>query len=305
METAMLTAKQKEIRRSGITAGDVRALVGLDPYGRTEHDVWRAKVLGDEDIEESEAMSLGNELEPVVIRRLAEKVGMRPVFVHPDSMTRRHPAISHHVATPDAFLSRLGETSLAEVKVVGFFAGGEWGPSLDGDVPDWVQVQCAWQMHVTEVPVCHVGALIGTEVRTYTLTRDEGLEGTLVDVVDRFHRDHIVASIPPLVDGTAGARRMLRAQWPRQHAGSVMAAGPNEEEAARQYFEAKRVIKEAEARAELAVQTIIANMGTLECLKGDGWRALYKRREAVEVAASTRAAYRHIDLRPVKGKNDK
>lgn len=303
----MLTAKQKEIRRTGITAGDVRALCGLDPYGRTEHDVWRAKVLGDDDIEESEAMSLGNELEPVVIRRLAAKVSRSIVPIPSEDLTRPHRTIAHHIATPDAYLSlsaaplRIDE--LAEVKVVGFFAANDWGPNLDGEVPDWVQIQCAWQMHVTEVPVCRVGALIGTEVRTYTLTRDEDLEGTLVDVADRFHRDHIVAQRAPAVDGSEGSRRMLRAQWPRQTAGSIMAAGPSEEALARQYFEAKRVIKEAEAIAELAAQSLIANMGTLEHLKGDGWRAIYARREEVAIAATTRRAYRHFDIRPVKGKS--
>lgn len=311
-----LTEQQKAIRRTGITAGDVRALCGVDPYGRTEHDVWRSKVLGDDDFEESEAMSLGNELEPMVIRRLAAKVGRQAIPSAPGDLTRRHREVAHHIATPDVFLSSapLGSPSvvlenycdsLGEAKVVGFFAAGEWGPSLDGEVPDWVQVQCAWQMHVTGIPVCHVGALIGTEVRTYKLERSDDLEGTLVDVVDRFHADHIVRKVAPVVDGSEGSRRMLKAQWPRQLDGTQLAAGAHEESFARQYFESKRVIKEAEASAELAAQKLIERMGHLEHLKGDGWRAIYKRREAVEVAASSRAAYRHFDIRAVKGKKDK
>jgi predicted phage-related endonuclease len=309
----VLTDQQKAFRRTGITAGDVRALCGVDPYGRTEHDVWRAKVLGDDDIEESEAMSLGNELEPVVIRRLAEKVGRRIIPTAHGSLTRRHRAIAHHIATPDVFLSAgpvgscnvdlaNGDLSLGEVKVVGIYAAGEWGPTIDGAVPDWVQVQCAWQMHVTEIPVCHVGALIGTEVRTYKLERDDDLEGTLIDVVDRFHKDHIVACVAPAIDGSENSRRMLRARWPRQLEGSSRKADEFCEHYAREYFAAKKIIKEQEARAELAAQHLIERMGHTEHLKGDGWRVFYKHRDACAIPAATRGAYRHFDIRAVKGK---
>ena len=46
----------------------MRALVGLDTH-RTAHDVWMSKRGYADDVEETEAMSLGTELEPTAPRR--------------------------------------------------------------------------------------------------------------------------------------------------------------------------------------------------------------------------------------------
>ncbi|HTQ48755.1 MAG TPA: YqaJ viral recombinase family protein [Polyangiaceae bacterium] len=287
------TKKQLEKRRTGITATDLVALVGASPYGRTAHDVWRSKVLADEaTVVESEAMSLGNELEPIVLRRLAARRNLHVLPVDPETLTMRHPKVAHHLATPDALLgpTRLhAPEAIAQVKVVGLRAAHEWADDTDGDgaelVPEHVLVQCAWEMYVSHHPVEHVGALIGTEVRAYRLELTPPvaqLVEVLVDAADRFWRDHVLANKPPAVDGSDGSARMLRGLFPRSSA-LVKRASDEVELLAAAYFDARAGVEEAERHLETQKQLLITACGEAGGIVGEGWRLKYELRAGYEV----------------------
>lgn len=308
-----LTDVQLAIRRTGLTAGDMRAIVAEDPYGRTAHDVWCSKMGLEGAFVESEAMSIGNEFEAPVLRRLAEKRGLWVLRRDPQLLTMRHPEHAHHIATPDALLAetRLHDPcALGEAKVVGAHAMHEWGEG-DDEIPDWTLVQVTWQMHVSRIPVCYVGALCGTMVRTYRVALDTELEGVLVEECDRFHRDHIVTKRPPEVDGSAGSARMLKAMWPRQRdkydidvRKDSLGRHPEADELERQaraYFEAEQRIKVAESDQELAKQRLLKLATDADSVVGDGWRLFYRHRTVAGYAVPGKE-YRHFDLREIKAK---
>jgi hypothetical protein len=307
-----LTPEQIAFRRTGVTATDIRVLSGLDPYGRTPHDVWSSKILGVEDYVSTEATELGELLEPIIIPRLAAKVGMHVLQYRPDWLTGRHATIATHIATPDALLAPDDfhdplQAATAQVKVCGVHAMGAWGPAANDvtdaeAIPDFVLVQDVWEMHVRGLRLSFVGALIGTEVRAYriewTAEIDE-LCGALEETADRFWADHVVRRQPPPLDGSDGARRMLASLWPRNR-GTMVKADSLGEAHAREYFAARSAKAEAEARQELAAQGLIALTGEADGLQGDGWRLLLKWQEPSEVAAHTRKGFRRFDLRPDK-----
>lgn len=296
-----LTDEQHEIRRTGLTAGDMRALVGKDPYGRTAHDVWCHKMRLDTAVVETEGMSLGNECEPMVVRRTAEKHGLWVLRRDPKLLTMRHPEFAHHIATPDGLLAETrihDPIALAEAKVPGNHSWYEWGEE-DDQIPNWALIQVTWQMHVSRIPVCYVGALIPPEVRTYRIELNPELEGVLVEACDQFHRDHIVTSRPPEVDGSAGAARMLKAMYPRQRDGLELKAGPALEQHARAFFDADRAIEQAKAEQELAKQKLLTLVGDAGTVWGDGWRLFYDERTVGEYVVKSKT-YRHFDLKPVK-----
>lgn len=307
----MLTEGQLAVRRSGVTATDVRVLVLGADFGRTPHDVWLDKRGLSAPWSGNESTSLGDELEPIIIRRTAERVGLHVLPRDPGSLTLRHPTKPRHIATPDALL---GETRLSDptagtqVKLVGVMPSREWGPVADGAeaIPEPVFVQVAWELHVTALPVIYVGALVGTQLQVYPVTQDDvaDLVPVLEEEADRFLVDHVDRGVPPEVDGSAGARRMLRAVYPR-NLGNLVLAGADAEGLAREYFDAKRVRDEADKRVELAGQQLSAIAGNADGLTGDGWRLLLRWREPVELPASRREGYRHFDMRPVKAKGAK
>lgn len=307
-----LTENQLAIRRTGITATDVRVLAGCDPYGRTPHDVWRAKVLGDEDFRETEATELGNLLEPIIIPRVAARVKLHALRVDPEKLTMRHPEHPTAIATPDALLAATAfhaPEAAAQIKVCGLHTAGAWGDVDDGadGIPEHVLVQVAWELYVSRLELEYVGALIGTEIRVYRVdrTRDvDDLIDALLTVADRFWRDHVEPKAPPAVDGSEGARRMLRAMWPRSD-GSTMRATPEAEASARRYFEAARSEKSAREAKELAAQELLAFAGASHEVTGDGWRLRLSERPAATVPAYERLAYRHFDCRPSGGAGKK
>jgi predicted phage-related endonuclease len=303
-----LSAAQLKMRRAGVTATDVVVLAsGSDHYGRTIHDVWREKVLGYTAIAETEAMSLGNELEPLVIRRCAEKRGLR--LVGPGK-TIRHATVPHYLATPDAFArvdhTRGAAPALIQAKVVGYHASRAWGEDATGvdSLPEPVFVQVAWECFVSQRRIEYVGALLGTEVRTYLIDAEVAGVDELVlglrELVDRFWTDHVLAKRPPEVDGSEGAKRMLRAMWPRPTRPALVAP-PAAETWASRYFRAKEIATKAEAAKDLAAQKLEEILGPHEGMTGDGWRLRMPWVDASQVPAYTRKAHRRFDCRPLKG----
>ena len=62
-------------RRKGVGASEIAAVCGFSKWGGP-HSVWRDKTGRGEPIEESEAMSLGHELEELIVRRALAKLGL-------------------------------------------------------------------------------------------------------------------------------------------------------------------------------------------------------------------------------------
>jgi predicted phage-related endonuclease len=289
----MLTEADLALRRTGITSTDITRLVGESPWGNA-CDVYAEKIAGDEGRREATLYQrIGHTLEPLVLELISEQFGVTldrsPTIACAD--------IPWALATPDGVGSAcVGE---AKVKSVSFARPAEWDD--DDTPPAFVVVQATWHCIVKRVPVCYVGALLGAKPKFYIVERDPSLESVLLEEGERFYREHLVPHIPPPVDGTEGARRMLSKLWPKNN-GVMIKANLHAEEAAREYFESSRRLKEAEAAKEMASQLLKEAIGEGDGLTGDGWRATLKVRSPAEIAAYTRASYRHFDIRPVKGK---
>jgi predicted phage-related endonuclease len=302
-----LTEAQLAKRRTGVTATDLCALLGVDAYGRTAHDVFLDKMGLPSKFEETEAMDLGNALEPLIIPRLAAKVGLCAQRRDPESLTIAHPKHPTHIATPDAFLASHAFTdpeAIGQVKVVGFQQARRWGDHPRDPVPDGVLVQCSWELHVSGMTLDWVGALLGTEVRVYPIRLEDvaDLIGEAIPVADRFWRDHVVTRKPPKLDGSAGSERMIRALYPTSDPGSVKKADERAEAFAARCFRARKVIAEAKEEEAKARQALLALAGSCETMRGDGWRLRCKTVDGYTVKARAYEvpAGRRFDLRPRK-----
>jgi len=271
------------IRRTGITATDVVTLAGLSPYrSASPHLVFAEKVgiavepLADEELE------MGHELEPIVLRIAGARLGLTLV----KGSTEASREIAHHIATPDALHVPSGtREALAEAKAVGIRHWRTWGQDEEG-VPEHVLAQVAWQMHVTTLPLAFVGALVGTEVRTYRLERTPDVDtliGALCEIADRFWVDHVLARKPPTLDGSEGATKMIRAAFPAPR-DPMVRASPDAERAAALYFASKAAKATTEREHETAKQLLIAACGQAEGLVGDGWRLRMPARKAYSVS---------------------
>ena len=188
-----LTTKQLEKRKQDIGASEVSAICGVNPYA-TPWDIWALKTLVMHfNIEDSEAIEIGNALEPV-LRKWAEKTlgpikrqGLErrikgtPMLIHLDGVTV--------------------ENEPTEMKTTGFGGGGivgEWGNEGTDQIPDYVLIQLTVQMMAVESDAGHVAAWLGSRGRVlYRVQRSTKLCGVIRERVEAFWECVMTETPPP------------------------------------------------------------------------------------------------------------
>jgi hypothetical protein len=184
----------------------------------------------------------------------------------------------------------------ADSKLVSWDQAADWGESGTDEVPDRVALQAQYSCSAANLPWWDVAAAFSlTELRIYRIHRDPEIEAMLLEAVEDFWVNHVLARVPPrpgASDATASAlKRMfprstepLRcatdAEWPLIE--SLRAA---KQEAAR----AKRVLDEAKAQ-------VIYAIGDSEGLLAGADRITY-RRSKDSVGVKWEAVARELGLR--------
>jgi predicted phage-related endonuclease len=93
----------------------------------------------------------------------------------------------------------------------------EWGPAGTDEVPQQYLLQVMWTMGVTDLPCADLAVLIGgDDFRIYNFFRDPELEGHLFEAAEKWWRDHVVAGVPPRLDGSESASKWLADRFPRE-----------------------------------------------------------------------------------------
>lgn len=199
-------------RRGGIGASDVAAIVGLSPWA-SPYTVWLDKVEGAGD-DDSEAMEAGRMLEPAIGPWFTQRTGL---YVLGEQTWCTHIQYPWALATVDGFVAESPESDLdavlggLEVKTTSD-SPARWA---DDGIPAHYQAQAQWQMFVTATErtwfaVLH--AAFGLKLRVYELERDETDIEFLVDHCMTFWIDHVLAGVPPDVDGHPATTEALKAR---------------------------------------------------------------------------------------------
>lgn len=268
-------------RRSGIGASEVPAIAGLSPW-RTPVAVWLDKVGLAGGQPQTPGMRTGTALEHAVLKIAADEVGVplrhnRSTFVHRD-----WPEGVRLFATPDGFAPR--RHALAEVKVVGW-RGQDWkeGP------PPYVLAQVQAQLAVLpKVKGALVAALIGSEVRTFEVERDEVIGDDIAERVRVWWDRHVIGgeSPPPQTEDDEWAIVRGRVSPPPREvrtpglseevlAAELVVLLNHSDQIAAQIVERRLALAEASARADLV---------------GEGWRATWSERTSTDWRAVAREA---------------
>jgi putative phage-type endonuclease len=191
------TDEQKKMRRTGIGASEVSAVLGL-PSFLSPLEVWASKTEG---VEREDSLDLwrGRAVEPVIVEWYERETGRK---TRPAEAVR-HPRCPVLFATPDR-MHEQEEPEPLEAKSVRFSMQHLFGESDTDEVPQQYLVQVQVQMACTGAEVGELAALFGLdELRVYRFTRDVELEGLIIEGVERWWRDYVVAGRPPPVDGSS------------------------------------------------------------------------------------------------------
>jgi predicted phage-related endonuclease len=187
-----LTPENELIRARNISASEVAALVAEHPYTSPAAIYDRLVGGGGEPRKTSEAMSLGSFFEERILRYAEQRDGFRARL---NRRTFEHPEV-RLCATPDAFVvaPRPGlfvpERALVEIKMSG--RGDQWLEPLP--YVDW---QCRAQMACTGRDTVYVYVLAGMRLLTFQLYRDPDKEDRMLDAVQSFWTNHVVARVRP------------------------------------------------------------------------------------------------------------
>jgi putative phage-type endonuclease len=277
-----LSPEQLETRRLGITATDVSAVLGVNPY-RAPIDVYRDKVEGRPDVfEESVSSQWGQLLEPLIRTDYERRHGVRVEVPG----TLRAPGEEWIIATPDGLVYQGDDHEPdrgIEIKVHGraaiVFGRLRYGEPGTDDVPLHELCQCAWGMAATGLRRWDLIPFLDGAPSEYIIDRDDELIGSMVEASRRFMHDYVIKRTPPPVDGSDSWDLYLKGMWSKN---SLDLVDVTENGAIRNDIDSLRVLKEQHAVIENRIDTIVQRL-KLEIKDAAGlkWRPDIGKEQAV------------------------
>lgn len=267
-------ALDMEIRSSGVGSSEVAAICGLNPW-QSAFDCYLEKTGQIEPFAGNERTEWGKILEPEILKRYEARTGYQ---VFPNSGTFAHKDRAWQLATPDALARQDGESTekwIVEAKDVGFRMAGGWGDEQTDQIPPYYLTQVTWQLSALDLKQADVAALIDRKLHIYTVPLDKELEEILLEKVDRFWHDHVVAGVPPEITASDRTREWVRKKF-ASHT-DLLRQASEEEALMMEALKRARVQREGyesvEESLKLRIQVAI---GHDEGIAGDGFKATWR-----------------------------
>jgi predicted phage-related endonuclease len=267
MTSLGLSDKQQEIRLSGVGASEVWDVLngGIATYAR--------KVGEAEPFEGNSLTEFGHRGERILGEAWVDRHAVEDVRIYTPG-TLRHSQHEWALASPDRVVARPGAgrparedwLRLLEMKWV-FFSSSEYGEGAD-EVPEHHVVQVQWQLEVTDMEEATLVACVNGDYREYPLQRDREMGGLLIDAVGKWWRDHVVARVPPPVDGSQAYTDYLKRKYPADR--TLMLPASTETEAIvarlREAKAATKAAEDAEEKIENQLRAVIGDAAGIEKL---------------------------------------
>lgn len=198
-----------DARRGYLGASEIGTSLGLDPWC-SPYGLWLEKTGRAAPRDETEQMGMGKRLEPVVAALFAEHHDELYVAPAPGLIRGKSEVLA---ATPDRLVGPFADPHIPpaplELKAPGLRAAGEW---KGDEAPARYLLQLAQQVFILNCAGGWLAALIGGQ--TYVerwVPRDDELVALVVDQGERWWHDHVIADVPPPVDGDKRTAKLLEA----------------------------------------------------------------------------------------------
>lgn len=196
-----------ELRRKGLGGSDAAAVAGLSPW-KSPIELWLEKT-GQVELEEpGEAAYWGKVLEDVIAKEFSIRTGLK---VRKKNAILQHPEYPWMIANIDRII--VGENVGLECKTTSAFNAKEWE---DDEVPAQYILQVQHYMAVTGANSWWIAVLIGGNRFIYKkIKRDEELIQQLIEIERDFWENHVVANVPPEMDGSLASTELLKRMYPK------------------------------------------------------------------------------------------
>jgi len=199
-------------RKLGISATDIAAISGLNPY-KTIYDVFLEKLDLVEPTPDNPRMRWGRRMEDVLAEDYERMTGYKTV----KTGLLHNPYLPLVIGTPDRLVFEPDKPTVSscpnkglEIKTAGIRQKDRWGEPGTDNIPEEYLCQCLWYMAVTDLDEWDViVSIAGTEPVIYTIRRNEELIEELIRRAEAFWDKNISTKEPPEVDESESAREML------------------------------------------------------------------------------------------------
>lgn len=272
-----LSPEQLEIRKKGIGGSEIAAILGLHPFAGPL-DIYLRKVEDWQSPPNSD-MDRGTYLEQGIADWYAARHCDGRKLDH--GVTLVHATRPIAMATPDFFDRFEPEQSrLVSIKAPRR-AGDVWGETGGQQVAEYAVLQLQWEDAVASsgglaiAPTSHLVALVEGDLRVYPIERDLELQAWMLDFAEQWWARHVVARVPPPLDGSDTGTAWLKKRFARDFKPAVP-AGIDGEMLLLELQSAEEKAEQAEREAETLRQRLKERIGEASGIEGAAGRITWK-----------------------------
>jgi putative phage-type endonuclease len=249
-----------ELRRAGVTASEIAAVLGISPWESPFSLYWRKVNAWRTD--DNEFTSAGRHLEDAIADWWAQEnahlLGDPPLM---RAGLYAHPERPWQLATPDRkarfrLAGRIVTHGLLECKWVAYSWDG-WGEPGTDEIPVYYRAQALWQADTLGVDEVHFAVLGPGGFRSYLVRRDE-TDLTVMRAAGAAFMEQLRDGIAPDLDGHSATINALRKLHPSLGEGDVEVPV----DLAEAYRQARADKKDAERRVDECEARIRAALGS-------------------------------------------
>lgn len=201
-----------------VGGSDVPALLGISPW-KNKVDLWfeKTSMSPAPDVSNPKAKARGSRLEPYVRDMIAEEFGLEILryntrYIDPD--------VPYFAAEIDF------ETADANGEIkTSMFGGKQWGAEGTDELPLHYIAQVQWGMGVNGARKCLVYALIGDDLKPYTVHRDDELIYAMRGLAHEFWNEYVLkGQRPPIEHSHDTTIQTLRRLYPGTNGETIEAS---------------------------------------------------------------------------------
>lgn len=203
-----------QLRKSGIGGSDASAILGFNRY-KSAFQLYIEKTSELVEESDSEATYWGNVLEDVVAKEFAKRTGKK---IRKINRMLRHP--KHYFMTANLDRDVVGEKAFLECKTASEYLKDSWNGE---DVPAAYLCQLQHYLAVTGYEKAYIAVLIGGNKFVWKeVDRDDEFIELMIQHEKSFWENHVLANIPPAIDGSSSASELLAKMYPQDDGSAIM-----------------------------------------------------------------------------------
>lgn len=293
-------------RTTFIGGSDVAAILGVSPW-KSVVDLWLDKVTPrSEDKQNVVAKRRGSRLEPYILDMIREEYGLVIVRNNRRYVDKKIPFFGCEVDAeghePEIVYADESCLDNLELKSVHPFKAKEWGEEDTDLLPIYYIAQSQWGLGITGRRTCRVFALIGDDLKSYVVERDDELIEMMRAKSEEFWIKYVQPKIqPPINFQHKDVLETLKRLYPGTD-GNVIEADVTHEHWRAVYETAREMVKKYEGILDGAKAHLLSEMGNACAIKFADEQAFTRKIVKKKAHTIEHSACQYVDFRLAKFK---